>query len=683
MRSLALKPIWARIFLVSASILSAVLGQTFLSRQEMPLAAVFYLAALATWLAAMLLHSTSMPIRPSLPARLGAPILRSRAARAALFVLGLLLAILTFLTSTNNTFTPLNLTLWLLSVLAVLLALLERRPETGPKQDGAKNGVEPDTAHSRQILPILLALFVIILLAAFFYYFRLDRVPAEMTSDHAEKLLDVNDLLNGKRPIFFPRNTGREPIEFYLVAAFINLVHNHLDFMALKWVTATIGFLTVPLVFLLARQLFDNLVGLLASAFTAVANWPVGISRMGLRFPLTPFFTALAFIFLFRALKDQRRNDFVLTGLALGAGLYGYHASKIVPFVAAACFVMWLLFEGPIRLILARRPDWRSLARYTVNVAITFTLALLVFVPLLRYMTDHPQDFWYRILTRISDEQRPIEGNPALVLADNVKNAALMFNVEGDRAWPNTLSNVPVLDEVCGGLFVLGVAYALCRLARYREAKYAYLLAALSGLLLPSALAIAYPIENPSVVRAGGAIPFAFILVALPLAQLARSLQAALPRAGNWLAVCAVGATILLAAHLNYTRYFELYDEQYRRASWNSSEVAATMLDFARNGGSLNNAWVVAFPHWVDTRNVAINLGNINWNNVIWRTSEIAHPAQARGATLFILSPKDTSNLQGLHILFPHGYAVEYHSRTPGKEYIGFYIPGELPRNSP
>jgi len=44
-------------------------------------------------------------------------------------------------------------------------------------------------------------------------------VPGEMFSDHAEKLLDVGDVLNGKLSIFFPRNSGREAIQMYLTAA--------------------------------------------------------------------------------------------------------------------------------------------------------------------------------------------------------------------------------------------------------------------------------------------------------------------------------------------------------------------------------------------------------------------------------------------------------------------------------
>ena len=67
---------------------------------------------------------------------------------------------------------------------------------------------------------IVLAVVAVIL---FFNFYRLDSVPPEMVSDHAETLLDVNDVLHGWRPTYFPRNTGREMIHYYLTAAYMAL----------------------------------------------------------------------------------------------------------------------------------------------------------------------------------------------------------------------------------------------------------------------------------------------------------------------------------------------------------------------------------------------------------------------------------------------------------------------------
>jgi hypothetical protein len=336
------------------------------------------------------------------------------------------------------------------------------------------------------------------------------------------------------------------------------------------------------------------------------------------------------------------------------------------------------LLEGKLSAVWRGRASWHELYRYGLNVALVVLVSLIVFMPLLRFMSDSPDSFWYRVLTRVSGEERPLAGNPALIFADNVKTALLMFNVQGDHSWPNTPSEVPVLDQVSGGLLVLGVAYALYRLVRQRETLYAYLLASGVIMMLPSALALAFPIENPSVIRTGGAIPFVFLLVALPLVQLVRAMRAAFGKWGVAGAACVTIGLVLFSAQLNYTRYFVLFDEQYRDNSWNSSEIAATMLDFVKSGGTLDHAWVVAYPYWVDTRNVAINLGDIEWNNVLWHVNDMPDPSHDPAPRLFILDPQDTPNQIDLRARFPNGIRRVYTSRTPGKEYVAFFVPGRV-----
>ena len=43
--------------------------------------------------------------------------------------------------------------------------------------------------------------------------------------------------------------------------------------------------------------------------------------------------TALLLIFLIRAMRDNRRNDFIIAGLVLGFSLYVYQAARMLPLV--------------------------------------------------------------------------------------------------------------------------------------------------------------------------------------------------------------------------------------------------------------------------------------------------------------------------------------------------------------
>lgn len=593
-----------------------------------------------------------------------------------------LLALLTFFLSNDNQFTPDSVLAWGLSIVIFFYAFwepeqswMDRRVWLSERLASARaillfgcaQGKAQDRSNGLRVPLRALALLALLLVAWFFYFHNLDGVPAEMTSDHAEKILDVNDVVNGARPIFFIRNTGREPLQFYLTAALVNLGHHPLDHMALKLVTATLGWLVVPFVYFFARELFEEKAAFLAALLIAVSKWPVTIARMGLRFPFTPVFIALLLFFLFRGLKYQRRNDFLMAGLFLGLGLYGYNASRLAPVLVVAYLCGWFLMNRRMGRIQTRR--------LVTNAVLLFALALVIFAPLLRYSLDSPENFWYRALTRLTGEEQPIAGNPALVFATNLVNATLMFNWTGDQAWPNSIPGDPALDYLSGGLFFLGVAYAVYRLVRFREQTYAFVLLGLGVMLLPSALSLAFPSENPSVVRAGGAIPFVFLVVALPLTWFARMLQQ------SWGRIAAYAVLVLFIAaiaRVNYLRYFDDFDTSYRLASWNSSEVATAIRGFTHSVGDLDHVWIMTYPHWIDTRNVAIHLGRIGWDQTL-PNADAAQPHANDGANkLYVLNPNDRANLARLQEIFPNGQLRTFFARTPGHAFLLWYVPGNI-----
>ncbi len=665
-------------FISFIAVVFAILGQySFTVQHALVRAIFFYAVALILWLVVIGSGTGFSAHAPehALPET-------SRRKASATFVGGAIaLAAITFFTASDDTFTSDNVLTWVVSVVLFTYALWEPEKSWADWREALQKKITNVRAMLRTGIPISgrAVLFIAILLVgAFFYYYRLDQTPAEMISDHAEKILDVNDILQGARPIFFPRNTGREPLQFYLTAAFVSLTQHRLDHMALKWITASLGLLVVPFTFFLAREMFDETVGFIAAALVAVSTWPLIVARIGLRFPLTPFFVAPTIYFLFRALKYQQRHDFLMLGMILGAGLYGYNAFRIVPALVVFYFVLWPLVEHNIH-----RED---LKRYATNAFLAIILAAIIFVPLFRYAIDHPELFWYRILTRVTSAERPLNDNPLFTFADNVKNVLLMFNVTGDVAWPNNIPLDPALDFATGGLFVLGLAAAFYRLARYRETMYGHLLIMFFILLMPSALSIAFPIENPGNTRSGGAVPFVMIVAALPLAFIARSIQSAiLPRVAASGAAFAVAALFFLfIARVNFERYFFNYNASYRESSWNSSEVAAAVRAFADSIGDTEHAWILLFPHWVDTRNVAINLGEIDWQNHTLANADAAESqAQDNTNKLYILNPKDESNLARLQEIFPSAQIRIYHSRTPNHDFVLFYVPGtEAPQKS-
>ena len=553
---------------------------------------------------------------------------------------------------------------WLAAFFSFLVAFAER-----PSTDW-RTAVRRMRGIDRRLV---LVLFAITLLGAFFRFYRLAGVPAEMTSDHAEKLLDVYDVLGGWRPIFFPRNTGREALQFYVTAGLIRFTPLTLSHLALKVGTAFFGMVTVPLAFLLGKELYGRPAGLLAAFFLAVSHWHVAITRVGLRFPFTAAFTVPALFFLLRAFKHNRRNDWLAAGMVLGLGLHTYTAMRIVPllflFLMAAKFIADYVAKKRGRPSTVEESSlvWR----FWGNATLGGLASLLAFLPLLRFMWDKPGVFWYRAASRAQQGMAITDAWP--IFWGNVKNALLMFNVRGDVVPVNTIPRAPVLGQAEAALFVLGTAYLLWRL--FHERRAAYLLLSLFTLLLPSILSLAYPGENPSVVRAGGAVPLAMLVVALPVVAAGRRLWPASGRAGRTLAAFLLAGVLIFATADNFHWYFVRYDANVRRSLWNATEIGEAVRDYVATGGELEQVYHIPYPHWVDTRNIAINAGDITWRQAVSEIQEVRIHALNPEPKLYLLHPDDKLARDILRDVYPNGRLTRYHSQRPGKDFLLFRVP--------
>jgi 4-amino-4-deoxy-L-arabinose transferase-like glycosyltransferase len=104
----------------------------------------------------------------------------------------------------------------------------------------------------------------------------------------------------------------------------------------LRTSSAVVGVLTLPLVYLLARSLFGAPVGLLTMVLMACAHWFIAYAHLGINYNQTTFLEVVAVWTFWEGYRRRRWHWFILSGLATGAGLYLYFASRLVPILLAA-----------------------------------------------------------------------------------------------------------------------------------------------------------------------------------------------------------------------------------------------------------------------------------------------------------------------------------------------------------
>ncbi len=519
---------------------------------------------------------------------------------------------------------------------------------------------------------LFMAFIAILALGTFLRFYQLNDVPREMTSDHVEKLLDVNDVLHGQFSTFFPRNTGREPLQFYFVALLIRVLDLPLAHIALKVSTAIAGSVTLIFAFLLARELAGNEVGLLTMLLMAVARWPIAMSRAGLRYPFNPLFVAPTFYFLARGLKSSRRSDFVWAGLCMAAGLHGYTPFRVVPFAILGIGALWLAWDW-----LKSNRNFQAVRRQALNLGAMFSVTALACVPLFRYMNDNPQMFWYRALSRVGTTEQPIAGNVLTVIVNNVYRAMMMFNLVGDQVWTVNISNWPTLSSLMAALFGLGFIFFVVRAVR--GDRWALLvLVAWFLCLMPSAGSLAFPGENPSVVRAGGSAPFVFLMAAWPLELLRREVVKRLPGlSGRVLAAGALIVIVGITARTDFYDYFVTFRQQYAQSATNPSEVAVQIRAFVAAGGDPSQVWLKGYPYWLDTRAISLEaFGSPDWQNAMMDVDKMTAIGSDPRAKFVIVHIWDRPAIAKLRELYPQGILAYHTSPTPGKDFLTYFVPG-------
>jgi hypothetical protein len=587
--------------------------------------------------------------------------------RTPFLISAVVFSVLTFLAAGGNRFTPAVLVFWAAALVSLVVCFWEGSPDFAEWRSRFAGWVKDP--HIRVSLgPYGLALAIAFGIAVFFRYYQLSLVPPEMWSDHAEKLLDVMDILNGQPSIFFPRNTGREAIQFYMAAATSKLLGTGISFMTLKFGTALAGVLTLPFLYLFAREIGGRLAGLGALFLGGIAYWPNVISRAGLRFPLYPLFAAPALYFLVRGLRRRRRNDLLLCGLFAGFGLQGYSPARILPFVLAAGVAIFLLHRQ------ARGIRWRVTTWFGILVAAVW----LGFLPLARVIVDMPNQFFFRQLSRMGTIEQPFPGPPLMIFLSNTWKSLTMFAWDNGVTWVVSIPGRPALDWVTGALFHIGLVLLLIRYVRKRNWEDLFTLVSIPLLMLPSILALAFPIENPALHRSGGAIVPVFTIAALPLAAIPGWVRSTWnSRGAMFTSVIAAALLLAVSARTNYRLVFDDFARQLDEALWNTSDIGRVIQGFAESVGSYETAHVIPYPYWVDTRLVGINAGRPETDYAI-RPEDLEGLADEDRAQLFILNVEDADSLDLLREIFPTGTLSRWVSPIESHDFLIYEVPTRL-----
>ena len=365
--------------------------------------------------------------------------------------------------------------------------------------------------------------------------------------------------------------------------------------------------------------------------------------------------------------------------------MYAYQAMRIAPLVAFVALgissgaIAWQAWK--LRNPMATQFALIEIGKQAGNFAASGIITLVIFVPMLRFWHDSPEALWNRVINRTTSNEVEITAPTTQILTDNYIRALQMFNIHGDIAWISGVPGAPMLDQVSGVLLIFGVLAWLVRLRVRRDPVDLFVIIAGLIMLLPSALAIAFPIENPSLTRSSGTLSIVMFLAAWPLSLIGQklfALESRVWKVGSVLLVCAVLGAI---AWYNYQTYFVDFKKSYDASALNPGDVADAVREIIGPDANLDGVWLQGWPYWHDFRAIGIEAGDIRFQNAILDFAMLLDylanfPQKFTVRPLvFIVHLQDQESLQFLQKHFPQGYSQFYPNESEKRSFYLFIVP--------
>jgi hypothetical protein len=287
----------------------------------------------------------------------------------------------------------------------------------------------------------------------------------------------------------------------------------------------------------------------------------------------------------------------------------------------------------------------------------------------------NPDLFAYRAFSRLTGMEVGFQNSPLVIFLHNFWKSSVMFFWDNGVIWAHSITGRPALEVVSAAFYLLRIVSLILRYFRKWDWRDLFVLVSIPMLMMPSILSLAYPGENPSLNRTAGAVVPVFLVIGLAFVTLFRTLKRHIQGKVGQLALVVLVVLLLVWSGVNnFDLVFNQYYTIYRASSWNTSEVGRVAALFIESLGEPETTYVVGFPHWIDSRLVAINSGHPGLDFAIFPQEIPGTQADPR-PKMFFLNVNDTENFQLLSQTFPAGVLWQFDSEVPNKDFMVFFVP--------
>jgi SAM-dependent methyltransferase/4-amino-4-deoxy-L-arabinose transferase-like glycosyltransferase len=485
-------------------------------------------------------------------------------------------------TSTNQLNPIIIIIIWLTAIaLGVYSLSQEEETERNPLSEGKKE------AHIFTMKTSVLLFLVALLIRTF----DLSNHPFILNGTEASMGLEALQVIKGLQTNPFATGWLTNPtLPFFFLAVPIRLLGPSAE--SLRLLTAIIGAITVPILFVLGQRLYSRAVGLVAALLLAGSHFHIHFSRSGLTNAWDALLTLLALGLIAIAwIQEPSRNRraWLLAGLAVGFSAYLYSSSHLLPIMLFALMIILIMLDA--NTVKKQWPQALTMA----------ALVLVIVLPQLLHYQAFPGTFMERANTLgifanqsgwLNQEAARIGLSQFQVFSNQFWQAALAFNATIDTG-TSYGPLVPLLNFLFGLLATLGFILALFRL---RQIRYSMLVVWISVTVIFAGALLESP---PNSHRYIIAVPAVSLLAAVALNELVGALSGQTvnittsflsikPSSTHLLILLFVTLAIVFS---DISFYFGTYRQEHHFGDRNT-EIADSVAKYLN---SLDGQWIAQF----------------------------------------------------------------------------------------
>ncbi len=352
-----------------------------------------------------------------------------------------------------------------------------------------------------------LPLLAIILLAFFLRVYRLDDVPPGFRVDELSNSFVVSQhVLDGEYRFFFTDASGHEGLWHLLQAGFMAIFGR--SPFGMRGINIMLGTLTVPLTYLIGKELFDRRIGLLAAATLAMSFWSLMYSRTAIRHVSSVVFLLGAFYWFcvgvnthVRLMRSTLKRAWLTAGLLIGIGLHTYFAAWVMIAVLGATVLFLHLFQRD-----KLREKWWG-------IVMMFGIAAMLATPVVWGILTMPKVEEEGRISVVAGPIRAAQAGDFSVIWEHIVKTMTMVHAQGDEEYLYNVPLRPIFAPHIAAIFWLGVFLCCYQAIRYRSFPHTFLLIWWLGGLSPAFISVPAASFGHTI----AAQPAVFILLALPL----------------------------------------------------------------------------------------------------------------------------------------------------------------------